>query len=124
MSFVISQHGLTRRCRHFHTARAMGGVAAGLDLTVLLRVDEEVVSSVLGDRTRSPSSESAVALPPYLLAVDVSEPPTDDEYPGFFRVSADALLSEFYPKICMGLSARDLWAVLGDGQRVWTGDDK
>lgn len=102
----------------------MGGVAAGLDLAVLLLVDEEVVTSVLGDRTRSSSFESAVALPPHMVAVDVSEPPTDDEYPGFFRVSADALLSEFYPKLCMGLSARDLWAMLGDGQIVWTGDDE
>lgn len=102
----------------------MGGVAAVLDLAVLLLVDEEVVNSVLDDRTLSSSSESAFALPAHLVAVDVSEPPTDDEYPGFFRVSADALLSELYPKLCVGLSARDLWAMLGNGQRVWTGDDK
>lgn len=110
--------------RHFHTARAMGGVAAGLDLAVLLLVDEDVVGSVLGDRTPSSYSESAVALRPHLIAVDVSEPPTGDEYPGFFPVPADALLSELYPKLCMGLSARDLWAMLGDGQTVWTGDDE
>ncbi|KAG8163174.1 hypothetical protein KVR01_007652 [Diaporthe batatas] len=110
--------------RHFHIAREMGGVAAGLDLAVLLLVDEDVVDSVLDDKTRSSSSESDVALPPHLVAVDVSAPPAGDEHPGFFRVSADALLSELYPKLCMGLSARDLWAMLGDGQTVWTGDDQ
>lgn len=99
----------------------MGGVAAGLDLAVLLLIDDDVANSVLGDGAQS--SSGAPPLPPYLLAVNVSEPSVGDEYPGFFRVSVDALLSEFYPKLCMGLSARDLWAMLGDGQTVWTGDD-
>lgn len=100
----------------------MGGVAAGLDLAVLLLVDEDVVNSVLGDRSQS-SSEGPPVPPPYLVAVDISEPSANDEYLGFFRVSMDTLLSELYPKLCMGLSARELWALLGDGQPVWTGDD-
>lgn len=99
----------------------MGGVAAGLDLAVLLLIDEDVVNSILGDATHVSSRESPLA--PYLVAVDVSESSTDDEYPGFFRVSVDTLLSELYPKLCMGMSARELWAMLGDGQIVWTGDD-
>jgi hypothetical protein len=101
----------------------MGGVAAGLDLDILLLVDEDVVHSFLGDRTNSSSEE----LSPYLLAVDVTEPTTDDTdegYPGFFRVAMDALLSELYPKLGMGLSARELWAMLDDGQTLWIGDDE
>lgn len=101
----------------------MGGVAAGLDLAVLLLIDEDVVSSVLGDRIQSSSEEPPVP-PPYLVAVAISEPSASDEYPGFFRVSMDRLLSELYPKLCMGLSARELWAMLGEGQNVWTGDDQ
>lgn len=99
----------------------MGGIAAGLDLAVLMLIDEDVVNSVLGDTT--PASSRTPPPPPYLVAVDVSEPETDDQYPGFFRVSVDALLSELYPKLCMELSARDLWAMLEDGQSVWTGDE-
>lgn len=99
----------------------MGGVAAGLDLSVLLLVDENVVNSVLGNGAQS---SSGPPLLPYLVAVDVSEPTADDVYPGFFRVSVDSLLSELYPKLCMGLSARDLGAMLRDSQTVWTGDDE
>lgn len=110
--------------RHFHTARAMGGVADGLDLAVLLLVDEDVVMSVLGDGPNLSSGSSSAS--PYLIAVDVTEPPADEtsgSYPGFLRVSVDALLSELYPKLCMGLCARDLWAMLEDGKTVWTGDE-
>ncbi|KAK6865482.1 hypothetical protein PG995_002010 [Apiospora arundinis] len=107
----------------FHIARAMDGVAAGLDLDILLVVNDNVVDSFLGDGTES-STES---LSPYLVAVDVTEPTsyeTPGGYPGFFKVSMEALLSELYPKFCLGLSAMDLWATLGDEQTLWIGDDE
>ncbi|KAK7958034.1 hypothetical protein PG996_010525 [Apiospora saccharicola] len=103
--------------RHFHIARAMGGVAAGLDLELFLLVDEGVVASVLDDGGASP----------YLVAVDVAEPVANEMpagYPGLFRVAGDVLLSELYPKLGMGLSPRELWATLADGQDLWTGDDE
>lgn len=50
------------------------------------------------------SGESPLA--PYLVAVDVSELSTEDEYLGFFRVSVDTLLSKLYPELCMGLTLR------------------
>lgn len=103
----------------------MGGVAAGLDLDILLLADQDAVDSVL-DHEDSLSASSG-ALSPYLVAVDVREELVEQgsgRYPGFFRVSVDALLSELYPKLCMGLSARDLWAVLDDGQVLWTGDEE
>ncbi|KAI3319648.1 hypothetical protein HD806DRAFT_508652 [Xylariaceae sp. AK1471] len=109
--------------KHFHIARAMEGVAAGLRLGILLLVNEDVVNSFVGERVQSLSEES----PPYLLAVDVNEAPAGDTpagYPGFFRVSMDALLSELYPKICMGLPARELWAMMGDEQAYWIGDSE
>lgn len=100
----------------------MGGVAAGLDLDVCLLVDDDVVESFSGGDAQSSSGVKK----PYLLVVDVTEPPSaevPEGYPGFFRVAVDALLSELYPKLCMGLSAQDLWAMLGDGQAVWIGDE-
>ncbi|KAI0867399.1 hypothetical protein GGS24DRAFT_485794 [Hypoxylon argillaceum] len=113
----------TEARKHFHAARAMGGVAAGLDLDILLLVDEGVVDSFLGDGAQSSSGE----LSPYLIEVDITEPTVDDTqegYFGFFRVSMYALLSELYPKLGMGLSARELWAMLDDGQTLWIGDDE
>ncbi|GAP93389.1 putative ww rsp5 wwp [Rosellinia necatrix] len=110
--------------KHFHIARAMGGVAAGLDLSVLLLVDEDVIDSFLGNGARSSPGEPAS---PHLVAVDVAEPPADQVargYPGFFRVSVNALLSELYPKLRMGLSGEDLWAMLDGGQTLWIGDDE
>ncbi|KAI1249065.1 hypothetical protein MGN70_008673 [Eutypa lata] len=111
--------------KHFRAALAMGGVAAGLDLDILLLADQDAVDSVL-DHEDSLSASSG-ALSPYLVAVDVREELVEQGsggYPGFFRVSVDALLSELYPKLCMGLSASDLWAVLDDGQVLWTGDEE
>ncbi|KAK8087910.1 hypothetical protein PG997_002871 [Apiospora hydei] len=109
--------------KHFHIPRGMGGVAAGLDLELFLLVDEGVVASVLGSAdVASPFSEAAMSSP-YLVAVDAADE-TADGYPGFFRVLGDALLSELYPKLCMGLSPKDLWAMLGDGQTSWTGDEE
>lgn len=105
------------RC-HFHIACAVGGVAAGLDSELFLFVDEDVIASVLGE-------DGDIA--PYLVAVDAKEPVADEtpeEYPGFFRVAGDALLSELYPKLRMGLSPRDLWATIEDGQITWTGDEE
>lgn len=102
----------------------MGGVAAGLDLDILLLADQGAVDSVLGHE--SSSSASSGALSPYLVAVDVQEEPVGQGsggYPGSFRVSVDALLSELYPKLCIGLSGRDLWAMLDDGEDLWTGDE-
>ncbi|KAJ8123340.1 hypothetical protein ONZ43_g687 [Nemania bipapillata] len=113
----------TEARKHFHIARAMGGVADGLGLDVLLLIDEDVVNSFLDDEAQPSSEESS----PYLLAVDVTEPieeDTDEGYPGFFRVSMDALLSELYPKLNMGLTAKELWAMLDDGQTLWIGDDE
>ncbi|KAK7926859.1 hypothetical protein PG985_003857 [Apiospora marii] len=104
--------------RHFHIARDMGGVGAGLDLELFLLVDEVVVASVLGDDGDAT---------PYLIAVDATEPVADETpggYTGFFRVAGEALLSELYPKLCMGLSPRDLWATIEDGQTMWTGDEE
>lgn len=105
--------------RHFHIARGMGGVGAGLDLELFLLVDEDVVASVLGG-----DDEDAA---PYLLAVDATEPvagETPEGFPGSFRVAGDALLSELYPKLGMGLSPGDLWATMEDGQIMWTGDEE
>lgn len=108
--------------RHFRKAKAMGGVADGLNLGVLLLVDDEVVNSFCDRDAHS----SAGASTPFILVVDANEDPPEDVsggYPGVFRVAVDALLSELYPKLCMGLSARDLWAMLTDGQEIWTGDE-
>ncbi|KAK8088560.1 hypothetical protein PG997_003521 [Apiospora hydei] len=115
--------GHTQARKHFHAARTMGDVAAGLDLDLMILVDEDVIKSFLADGAQSSSGTSS----PYLVAVDVTESPsegTPEGYPGFFRVSMDALLSELYPKLCMGLSAKELWAMLGDGQVLWIGDDE
>ncbi|KAK8128702.1 hypothetical protein PG984_009810 [Apiospora sp. TS-2023a] len=113
--------------RHFHIARAMGDVAAGLDLDLFLLVDEGVVASVLrGEGDVAPSSGTMVSSP-YLIAVNATEHVADETsegYPGFFQVAGDALLSELYPKLGMGLSPRDLWATLADEQDLWTGDDE
>lgn len=82
-------------------------------------IDEYVVNSVLGDGAQSSSRPPL----PSLVAVGISEPPSYNENPGFFGVPVYALFSELYTKLCVGLSFRDLWAVLGDSQTVWTGDD-
>ncbi|XXG96969.1 Checkpoint protein hus1 [Hypoxylon texense] len=102
--------------RHFHVAKAMGGVAAGLDLNVLLLVDEGVIDSVLND-----DANNRV---PYLTAVDVTEAGESGGYPGRFKVSIDSLLCELYPKLSMGLSPRSLWSMMDDGNGIWTGDDE
>lgn len=62
-------------------------------------IDEYVVNSVLGDGAQSSSRPPL----PYLVAVGISEPPADNDNLGFFGVPVDALLSELYPKLCVGL---------------------
>ncbi|KAK7940775.1 uncharacterized protein PG986_013162 [Apiospora aurea] len=113
----------TEARKHFHGARAMGDVAAGLDLELTILVDENIIKSFLANGAQPSSGTS----PPYLVAVDVTEPlsgGTSKGYPGFFRASMDALLSELYTKLCMGLPAKELWAMLGDGRVLWIGDDE
>ncbi|KAI1811895.1 hypothetical protein GGS20DRAFT_588041 [Poronia punctata] len=54
--------------KHFHIARDMGGVVAGLGLGILLLVDKDVVESFVGGKGS-----------PYLLAVDVDEAAQTDD---------------------------------------------
>ncbi|KAI2465556.1 hypothetical protein F4781DRAFT_435313 [Annulohypoxylon bovei var. microspora] len=91
--------------RHFHLAKAMGGVAAGLDISVLVLGDARAVDSALTDGTND------------------SEAGEPGGYPGHFKVSIDSLLCELYPKLCMGLSPQSLWSMMDDAGGIWTGDD-
>ncbi|KAI1076083.1 hypothetical protein F5B20DRAFT_341154 [Whalleya microplaca] len=102
--------------RHFHVAKAMGGVAVGMDISVLLVGDVGAVDSVLNDDA---TDESV----PYITAVDVTEPGELGGFPGHFKVSIDSLLCELYPKVSMGLSPRSLWSMIEEADGIWTGDD-
>ncbi|KAI5919752.1 hypothetical protein F4810DRAFT_685562 [Camillea tinctor] len=101
---------------HFQYAKSEGGVAAGLEMSVLLLVDAGVVNSVLSDDKDDSSA-------PYVVSVDVTEVGESEGYPGHFKVSIDSLLCELYPKLCMSLSPRSLWAMMDDADGTWTGDD-
>ncbi|KAI1766511.1 hypothetical protein GGR53DRAFT_528599 [Hypoxylon sp. FL1150] len=83
--------------RHFYIAKAMGGVAAGLDLSVLLIADEGAVDSILDDGADDSGA-------PYITAVDVKESSEPGSYPGHFKVAVGSLLCELYPKLSTGLS--------------------
>lgn len=95
----------------------MGGVAAGLDLSILLVADEGAVDSVLNEG----ANDGGV---PYITAVDVAEAGEPGGYPGYFKVSVDSLLCELYPKLSMDLSPRSLWSMMDDGDGIWIGDDE
>ncbi|KAI1655381.1 hypothetical protein F4813DRAFT_367724 [Daldinia decipiens] len=103
--------------KHFHIAKSMGGVAAGFELSVLLVVDARAVDSVLRDETEDHQTS-------YVTVVDVTEFSQEGGYQGHFKVSLDALLCEFYPKLSMGLSPRDLWSMMDKGDEIWIGDDE
>lgn len=95
----------------------MGWVAAGLDMSLFLLIDEAVVDSVLKDGVDS----SRV---PHITAVDVTESDQVEGYQGYFKVSLDVLLCELYPKVSMGLSPRALWSMMDEVDGIWTGDDE
>lgn len=95
----------------------MGGVAAGFELGVLLMVGAGTVDSVLKDETKGHQSS-------YVTVVDVTEFSQEGGYQGHFKVSLDALLCEFYPKISMGLSPRDLCSMMDEEDGIWIGDDE
>ncbi|KAI2782608.1 hypothetical protein F4815DRAFT_427729 [Daldinia loculata] len=103
--------------KHFHIAKSMGGVAAGFELSVLLMVDAGTVDSVLKDEAKSHET-------PYVRVVDVTEFSQEGGYQGHFKVSLDSLLCEFYSKISMGLSPRDLWSMMDEADEIWIGDDE
>lgn len=69
-------------------------------------MNENIINSVLGNGNQS--SLGASPLPLYLIIMDINELLINNEYPGFFRVSINALLSELYPKLYIGVSIRDL----------------
>lgn len=89
----------------------MGGIGAGLDMSVLLLVDEEAVDSVLEEGVGS-SHE------PYVTAVDVTESGQVGGYQGHFKVSLDAFICEIYPKVSMGLSPRALWSMMDEADGI------
>ncbi|KAI1497267.1 hypothetical protein F5X99DRAFT_397652 [Biscogniauxia marginata] len=102
--------------RHFHIAKAMGGIAAGLNISVLLMGDAGAVNSVLNDDTDDGSV-------PYITAVDVTEAGEPGGYPGHFKVSIDSLLCELYPKLSMVLRPQSIWSMMDEADGIWTGDD-
>lgn len=98
---------LTKYSRYFQGVQERGGIAAGLDLQVFLVINEECVNSVLnaeGDGV------------PFVLAQDVEygqqeEEQDEESYPGFFKVSIDALLSSLYVGLQgMSMAPEELWA--------------
>ncbi|KAI0882060.1 uncharacterized protein GGS22DRAFT_171431 [Annulohypoxylon maeteangense] len=102
--------------RHFHIAKSMGGVAAGLDMAILLLGDATVVDSVLSDGTNGNNAA-------YFTVVDVTGADESKGYRGHFKVSIDSLLCELYTKLSMGLSPRDLWSMIDEADDIWAGDD-
>ncbi|KAI1452462.1 hypothetical protein F4805DRAFT_447360 [Annulohypoxylon moriforme] len=102
--------------RHFHIAKDMGGVAAGLDMPVLLLGDAATVDSVLNQDAND--SDAA-----YFTVVDVTGVDKPEGYQGHFKVSVNSLLCELYPKLSMGLTPRDLWAMIDEVDGIWAGDD-
>lgn len=95
----------------------------GFDTGVILVVDKIAVESLLSPM---PGQE------PFVWAVDVKfrfqigdqlpqgEPPTD-KYPGYFRVTLSAAVTEMWPLLKAGAeTARSLW---DPNSKVWTGVD-
>ncbi|KAI0843869.1 hypothetical protein F5Y00DRAFT_221467 [Daldinia vernicosa] len=109
--------GVEEARKHFHIAKSMGGVAAGFELGVLIMVDAGTMDSVLDDDADGHQTS-------YVRVVDVTEPSEEGGYQGHFKVSLDALLCEFYPKLSMGLSPRDLWSMMDEEDGTWIGDDE
>ncbi|KAF3069820.1 hypothetical protein GL218_07883 [Daldinia childiae] len=101
--------------KHFHIAKSMGGVAAGFELSILLMIDARTVDLVLRDETEDHQTS-------YVTVVDVTDFSQEGGYQGHFKVSLDALLCEFYTKLSMGLSPRDLWSMMDEDDGIWIGD--
>lgn len=97
------------QCREdFKKLRADDVLPYGLDLGVLLMVDDETISSFLDIEREDP---------PYLLAVDVDFDPKKNTYPegydGVFKVRAYALAHDLYLALSSGVMAPvDIWKIL------------
>ena len=85
-----------------------------MDLSVCLVVTKSVIDAALGTQ-----DEEKI---PYVIAVDTAEPTTGDNYLGHLKVAIQSLLSEFYPKLCMGLALRMIWASMDNNDDIWKGD--
>ncbi|KAJ5734879.1 uncharacterized protein N7483_000004 [Penicillium malachiteum] len=75
------------------------GVPARLDTDMCLIVDSTAMASITTDK-------------PWVYALDLSfdheSPPEDGEYPGYFRVAVDSVITELYPMLT-AMTPLELW---------------
>ncbi|KAJ5608666.1 hypothetical protein N7528_009233 [Penicillium herquei] len=81
-------------------------IPPGLDNGMCLVVDSAVMDSITGDK-------------PWVYALDLSfdhaSPVGDGEYPGYFRVAVDSVLTELYPMLT-AMTPPELWP---QDDRIW-----
>lgn len=110
---------LTGGNRYHRTCQEDNSYGDGVVTTAFLRVDDEVIASLL---------EPKPNVPPWVWVVDAHFDFSDldsipeEEYRGYFKVDVDSLLSDMFPMCVTGMSLEELWAAcpFDEAHPVWT----
>lgn len=94
------------RHRAYYEYQESEGVPAGLDTGMCLVVDSAAIDSITSEK-------------PWVYALDLSfdheSQPADGEYPGYFRLAVDSVITELYPMLT-AMMPSELWP---SGDRIW-----